>query len=216
MTYYSQIGQDQYYIENIAKHKRGGVFLDIGANDGLFTSNTATLELEYGWTGVCVEANPRLIPRLKANRPHSVIENCAIWDEEIEILFEIPKRSYNGIRGDLLSRITNVKSIDDRNKTYFRKHFSAETEIVTIPARTITGLLSKLCDLPTEIDYMSLDTEGAELEALKGIDFNNVIIHFMTIEHGNRVGMKEIFIDYLATFGYKVHRINKWDIEFEL
>ena len=47
MTYYSQIGQDKYYIEEIAKHRRGGVFLDIGANDGLFGSNTATLELDY-------------------------------------------------------------------------------------------------------------------------------------------------------------------------
>ena len=35
MTYYSQIGQDQYYIENIAKKRRGGIFLDIGANDGV-------------------------------------------------------------------------------------------------------------------------------------------------------------------------------------
>jgi hypothetical protein len=36
----------------------------------------------------------------------------------------------------------------------------------------------------------------------------------MTIEHGNRKGYKNIFADYLKQFGYKVHRINEWDIEF--
>jgi hypothetical protein len=36
----------------------------------------------------------------------------------------------------------------------------------------------------------------------------------MTIEHGNRKGMKNVFDDYLKQFGYKVHRVNEWDIEF--
>jgi hypothetical protein len=37
----------------------------------------------------------------------------------------------------------------------------------------------------------------------------------MTIEHGNRKGYKNIFANYLKQFGYRVHRINQWDIEFE-
>ena len=75
MTYYSQIEQDKYYIENISKGKRNGIFLDIGANDGLFGSNTATLELEYGWSGLCIEANPTLIQSLQTNRPSSTVVN---------------------------------------------------------------------------------------------------------------------------------------------
>ena len=61
---------------------------------------------------------------------------------------------------------------------------------------------------------MSLDTEGAEIEALESIDFNLVDIKFMTIEHGNREGYESIFENYLKRFGYRVHRINRWDIEF--
>ena len=61
---------------------------------------------------------------------------------------------------------------------------------------------------------MSLDIEGAEIEALQSINFDLIDIRFMTIEHGNRKGMKNKFDDYLKQFGYKVHRINEWDIEF--
>jgi hypothetical protein len=52
--YYSQIGQDKYFIENISNKKREGFFLDIGAHDGILESNTAALELDYGWSGICV------------------------------------------------------------------------------------------------------------------------------------------------------------------
>jgi hypothetical protein len=61
---------------------------------------------------------------------------------------------------------------------------------------------------------MSLDVEGAEMEALKGIDFSLIDIKFMTVEHGNREGYIDLFYNYLKNFGYKIHRINKWDVEF--
>ena len=35
MKYYSQINQDEYYINNIISHKKNGRFLDIGAGDGI-------------------------------------------------------------------------------------------------------------------------------------------------------------------------------------
>jgi len=215
MTYYSQIGQDQYYIENIAKKKRNGTFLDIGANDGIFTSNTATLELEYGWTGLCIEANPYLIDQLKNNRPNSIVVNRAVWKEQTTVQFEIPLKFKKHIPGNVLSRITGIDELDSRNETYFKKQFAAETELVTVEANTVTNILDQTIKLPTVIDYMSLDTEGAEMEALESIDFDKIDIRFMTVEHGNRKGYKNMFEQYLKPFGYRIHRINEWDIEFE-
>lgn len=216
MNYYSQIGQDQYYIEHISKGKRNGVYLDIGANDGIFTSNTATLEFEFGWKGICVEANSNLISQLTVNRPNSKIINCAVWNTDGEVEFEIPTANFKKIRGDLLSRISN-EELNNRNKKYFKRHFEeAPTEIIKVPSKTITSILkNEYTTFPCTIDYMSLDTEGAELECLQGIDFDIIDIKFMTIEHGNRSGMKEKFIEFLLPHGYRVHRINQWDIEFE-
>jgi FkbM family methyltransferase len=210
--YYSQIGQDQYYIENVSKGKRNGIFLDIGANDGIFESNTAALEFDYGWSGLCIEANPNLINKLKSSRPNAKIINCATWSSDGELELEISDSNYKGVKGDLLSRVTKL----ERNQDYFKHHFKESRKVINVNARTITNIIKEYYTLPCVIDYMSLDVEGAELEVLKGLDFTNIDIKFMTIEHGNRPGYIEEFAKYLAPYGYKLHRINQWDVEFIL
>jgi hypothetical protein len=37
----------------------------------------------------------------------------------------------------------------------------------------------------------------------------------MTVEHGDRPGYFEEISNYLKPFGYKIHRVNRWDVEFE-
>jgi len=211
MTYYSQIGQDEYFIENISKRKRNGVFLDIGANDGLFGSNTAALELEYGWTGICVEANPKLIEPLTNNRPNSTIVHKAVWTGKGDVKIEVPLHFKKNDPANQLGRIAGI----ERNANSFKKFFDKGFETFTVQSDTATNIINETLGLPVVIDYMSLDTEGAELEALQSIDFSKIDIKFMTIEHGNRKGMKNVFAEYLSQFGYKVHRINEWDIEFK-
>jgi FkbM family methyltransferase len=210
MKSYSQIGQDLYYIENISKYKTGGIFLDIGANDGIFTSNTYNLEKEYGWHGICIEANPTLIDSLKNNRPNSKIVNKGVWSSPGELEFEIPLTDKKNTQGNLLSRIKGL----DLNKGYWEDHFNDAVQTITIQTDTITNIIEKFYPFPATVDYMSLDIEGAELEALKGINFDKINIKFMTIEHGNRKNYLEEIVKYLKNFGYSIHRINKWDVEF--
>lgn len=216
MTYYSQIEQDKYYIENIAKGAKYGHFLDIGAHDGIHTSNTATLEFEYGWQGLCIEANPDLAEQAVKNRPNSNVVNCAAWSSSKDVTFEIPLTNLKNIQGDLLSRISEEEELKETNKKYFKQHFAAKTKKITIPATTITNLVGEYYyEFPVVFDYMSLDVEGAELEVLKGINFDKIKIKFMTIEHGNREGMVPTLQKYLEPLGFKIHRINRWDVEFE-
>lgn len=211
MKYYSQIGQDRYYIENIIKFKKEGRFLDIGAHDGIHTSNTYALEKDLGWTGICIEANPSLIPSLEKNRPNSKVINCAVWNKPGHVEFEISDSNYQGTAGDLLSRISGL----DRNSSYFKEHFKQSRRTINVEAKTITQILQELSLTPCSFDYMSLDVEGAEIEALMSIDFSLVDIKFMTVEHGNRPGYLDAFKTYLTQFGYKIHRINNFDVEFE-
>lgn len=210
MIYYSQIEQDKYFIENISKGKRDGVFLDIGANDGLFGSNTATLEFEYGWTGLCIEANPTITQALKTNRPKSIVVNKAVWTGPGQISIEVPNHFKEDEPPDQLGRVAGLQ----RNAKYFKKYFDQGYKTYQVEADTATSIINQTLGIPIVIDYMSLDTEGAEIEALESIDFNLVDIKFMTIEHGNREGYESIFENYLKRFGYRVHRINRWDIEF--
>ena len=67
MKYYSQSNQDKWVLEKLAS-KTNGVFVDIGAYDGIQTSNTYTLEKYYNWNGICIEANSEIYQRLIKNR----------------------------------------------------------------------------------------------------------------------------------------------------
>ncbi|CAL4140743.1 unnamed protein product, partial [Meganyctiphanes norvegica] len=54
-----------------------GTFLEAGAYDGEFLSNTLFLEKEYGWRGILVEANPDFFKRLlKKNRKSYAVNIC--------------------------------------------------------------------------------------------------------------------------------------------
>jgi hypothetical protein len=114
-------------------------------------------------------------------------------------------------RGDLLSRISGL----ERNEGKFARWFDQGYKKIKVPAKTVTEIVEAHMDAPYDIDYMSLDTEGAEMEGLMSVDFSKINIKFMTVEWGNRKGYEQEFINYLKPFGYKVHRLNKHDIEFE-
>src|SRR4030042_3270002 len=67
MEYRSQVGQDKWVCE-FFRNKRNGYFLDIGANDGVWISNTYYMEKELGWDGICIEAGLTPFLELKKNR----------------------------------------------------------------------------------------------------------------------------------------------------
>ena len=71
----AQAGQDKYVVQNLINVDRcsGGVFVEFGARDGWRESNTYFFEKSLGWRGLLLEADPRQVMQLHANRKASVI-----------------------------------------------------------------------------------------------------------------------------------------------
>ena len=72
MASVSQEGQDRiildlFFREN-GEYKRGGIFIEVGAYDGVTISNTLLMERELGWTGLCLEPIPERFTQLRNNR----------------------------------------------------------------------------------------------------------------------------------------------------
>jgi hypothetical protein len=65
-----------------------------------------------------------------------------------------------------------------------------------------------------EIDYMSLDVEGYELEILKQIDFKKFKIHYLTVEHADIPHYQHNINTYLLSQGYKLARHNNHHDEY--
>ena len=74
--YYSQNGQDVFLDESVFRGQEKGVFIDIGANDGVSLSNSYFFENDRGWTGVCVEPQPDKFESLQKARTSLCIQGC--------------------------------------------------------------------------------------------------------------------------------------------
>jgi hypothetical protein len=201
MEFFSQIGQDEYYIEKIIHRRKGGTFLDVGAHDGIRTSNTYALEKYLGWTGVCIEANQELAEQCKVNRPGSHTIHAAVWGEEKEVVFQLPVSG-----NDFLSRIGGISF----NENYFPQDFvqTIDTKMTARPLRDLLGPGRH------HFNYFSLDIEGAELEALRGIDWDNTSFDYIAIEFGHREEFRRAIELFMAAHDYVVNRINDFDVDF--
>jgi len=69
---YSQAFQDMFVLTAL-QGKREGFFLEIGASDPMFISNTYLLEKKFGWRGISVEINPRSVRRFARKRDSTIV-----------------------------------------------------------------------------------------------------------------------------------------------
>lgn len=207
MKYYSQIGQDKYFIENFMEKSDNNFFVDVGCHDGVTMSNTLALE-NLGWRGLLIEVEDELFEKAKAQRKNVVINECVFSSNDLEKTIEIPLNNEIPEGNSLLIRIkdNNYCSSSFSNQFKYTKEFTKKT-------KTLTKIFEEN-NVPSIIGYMSIDIEGSDYDALVGLDFNKYIINFLTIEWGNDKSYFERIKEFLKSKKYKLHRINKWDAEF--
>lgn len=197
MNSYSQIGQDLEVLKTY-NNKRGGFFIEIGASDGIKLSNTYLLEKKYNWKGICVEPIPRRFEELCKNRPNSFCSNNAVYNESTkQVIFDIANSF------DLLSGISNnidcYKTAVNKNKTQ-----------IIVTTISFNDLLEKY-NAPLFIDYLSLDTEGSELEILKSVNLQKYIFGLIDVEHNYIEPRRTQIRNLLTSNGYVFLRENKFD-----
>jgi len=150
---------DQKLVEIL--NFENGIFIEAGANDGMIQSNTKLLEEQYGWTGILIEPSSTLFSRLRSNRPASQCFQCALgsFDENGTYVF-------GDFDGNLMS------SIDGK-----RLNRPAQEKVLV---RSLQSILDEVH--LHHIHFFSLDTEGHELNILKGIDFERTTFDYLLIE----------------------------------
>lgn len=109
---YSQAGQDLWALR-CTNWATNGYYVDLGAHDGLQHSNSALLDLEYGWQGLCVEANVLVAQVCAYNRPNATVVNAAVAGYEGVVRFHDQWITSDGSGVEV--RCAPLKTILDEN-----------------------------------------------------------------------------------------------------
>ena len=192
--YYSQVGQDKYVIENIFHFKKNGVFVDIGAHDGISYSNTYYMEKYLGWTGICVEPQEDKFQSLQQNRTCICVQGC--------IFNQTGEKDFVFVDGpsDMLSGLLDTYDPRHMERAHQElEHLGGTKKIIKVK----TYNLNEICAAHniTHIDFLSIDTEGSEEQIIKSINFDTLDISVITVE--NNYNSNAIF-SYLTAHGYKL------------
>jgi FkbM family methyltransferase len=174
MQYKSQYQQDKI-VNELLKGKRNGVFVDIGAHNGVDLSNSYFFEKELCWEGICIEPNPKAFRLLQSKR------NCVCINKALSDRIGFAKFQQNYGSTSVLSGIVDSYDPDHLERV---TRENKEGNIVPTFIEVETDLLSNVLDEYgyTNIDYMSIDTEGSEYDILKDFDFTKYHISVLDIE----------------------------------
>lgn len=194
--YVAQFEQDKYVHTKFFPNKRNGVFFDIGAADGVFFSNSYFFEKYLGWTGVCVEPVPSVFKLLRSARKCICINGC-IWDKAIMADFmkiTFPDGSGNGYSGLVPTYDPRqMKIVEDE----YVKKANCKIEYIKVPCYVFNDVCKK--NNIFHIDYLSMDTEGSELDILKSINFDLIDIDVIDVENNHS---ETNIRDFLKTKGF--------------
>jgi FkbM family methyltransferase len=188
-SYPSEIGQDKWVAARMFPGVGNGFFLDVGSGHGTIGSNTKALE-ELGWTGICVDPFPTHMDGRTCRMEKEVVSSAA--GQVVKF------HTHSGLGG--------IADTLGKWKTEAEKSPAVELTTVTL------GEILDRAKAPSFIHFLSLDIEGAELEALKGVPFDKYKFGAMAIEHNEEEPKRSDLVKFLEERGYRrVHTYRQDD-----
>ena len=155
---YSQLLQDVFVL-SLTNFKTDGFFVEFGACDGKLFSNSLLLEKEYNWHGILSEPLKSFHESLQKNRD-CIIDYRAVFSQSAQQI-EFRELLNNPDLSGLVDTFLQDNHVKKRNKNY--TSYNVETV-------SLNDLLNQN-SAPPIIDYVSIDTEGSELNILSAFDF---------------------------------------------
>jgi len=187
---YSQ-GQEDIYIDKFLKNKKKGFYVDVGANDPSRFNNTKRF-YKRGWQGINIEPNIILINKINKERKKDVNLNIGIGKSKGKMMMYV-------FYPDTLSTFSREKANE-----YIKQGFKIEKES-KIEIRTLKDVFDQYVK-GIKIDFLTVDTEGTDLDVLQSNDWNNYRPTLLCVEVNNLSGCKfdiEILQKYLESVNYE-------------
>ena len=163
-TFYSQQGEDIYVYHNfINKVAPDGIFVELGAINGVTYSNTKFFEDTLKFSGTLIEPTAEY-QSLVVNRP-----GCKCHNVAVNYKTELVKFLGNYATAGLVVTMS----------TKFREYWHPDATEYFVNGEPMCNILKK--SAVEYIDFLSIDVEGGELVVLETLDFS-VPIYVICVE----------------------------------
>lgn len=177
--------EEEWMIRDFFQDKRNGFFVDIGANHYKALSKTWYLDTQLGWSGIAVDALKEFAQDYARHRPRTRFFALFVSDQ-----------SDRAAQVFVISRNTTVASADKS----FVDQFGTPDRIDTVPTITLNDLLT--AEKVPPIDFLSMDIELHEPQALRGLDLQRFRPSLVCIEA--LLPVRQAILEYFATNGYVI------------
>lgn len=172
--------EEEWMIRDFFQDRRDGVFVDVGANHYQWASKTYYLEKSLGWSGIAVEPQTEFQADYASYRTRTKFFPFFVSDvsNETARLYVIKKSSL-------------VASSDPE----FVKQFGEPDEVRSVPTIRLTDLLDS--EGIRKVDFLSMDIELHEPQALKGFDIRRFKPSLVAVE--GLLPVRQQILDYFAS-----------------
>lgn len=174
---------EEWIIRDFFRDKRGGFFLDVGANHYRTYSNTYYLERSLGWSGIAVEPLVAFEAEYRQHRPQTRFRPFFVSD-----VSNAEARLY------LLASNPLVSSTDKS----FTERYGSDAKELIVPTITLNDLLE--AERVERVDFVSMDIELHEPKALAGFDIARFKPALVCIE--GHLEVRQDIIDYFTRRQY--------------
>jgi FkbM family methyltransferase len=190
---FSQEGED-LILARYYEGRTAGFFIDVGAHHPFRFSNTYLL-YRLGWRGINIDAMPGSMERFRRARPDDInVESAVGTAQGSATLFLFNEPALNTFDADLAEK---------RNIPPWRIVGTA-----AMPIRTLAELLSKHVPPATNIDFLTVDVEGRDLDVLRSNDwqrFRPGLVLAETLGSAfQRIAHDDPVVSFLTSMGYEL------------
>ncbi|MCT2533595.1 FkbM family methyltransferase [SAR92 clade bacterium H231] len=203
--FYSQVGQDELifteFFKGIDSKDFPKLFIDVGCNHPFKHSNSYFYEMHQGFKVLAIDALRESGNLWRTHRPEAEFVECAVGSSDGEVSFDV-------IEGEGIdSMFSSVSGASEKKKV----SIAATTTIRTVKVRRISDILAER-DIH-RAGIVSMDVEGYELHALRGIDFNDFFSYVFIIENNGELELGNNQIrDLMISNGY-IYFARVWNMD---
>jgi FkbM family methyltransferase len=175
---------EEWIIRDFFQDQRGGIFVDVGANDPQRFSNTFYLETVLGWSGLAVEPQAKFSEAYRTLRPRTTLIPLFVSDvSNREAVLHVPRNN------DLIA---------SSSKTFVEEEGGTDIQPVHTNTTTLDDLLER--SGISRIDFLSIDIELHEPAALAGFSIDRYRPRLVAVE--GHLEVRQQILDYFAAHDY--------------